>query len=181
MRRYGCLAHADAASLGNIAMSISESCHETTFPQIVADLRRRRVDEALHAVGAEARIVEQRPHVVEAEDEPLVQRRVIEDRMILPKILQIREWVVQFPRVVEKECLVLTLVNWHALASSRTLCEPHGPTCHTGSPSCFFQTLDGWPAGETDGEAAFDLFETIRQRVGKNLRELDLELYGSRN
>src|SRR6266542_1484661 len=34
------------------------------------------------------------------------------------------------------------------------LCEPHGPTCHTGEPSCFFQTLDELPAGETDGEAA---------------------------
>ena len=31
--------------------------------------------------------------------------------------------------------------------------------------------------GEWDNE----VFETIRQRVGKNLRELDLELYGSRN
>jgi len=44
------------------------------------------------------------------------------------------------------------------------LCEPHGPTCHTGEPSCFFQTLDELPAGETDGEAAFALFDTIRQR-----------------
>src|SRR6202040_548225 len=43
------------------------------------------------------------------------------------------------------------------------LCEPHGPTCHTGEPSCFFQTLDEIPAGETSGEAAAILFETIRQ------------------
>jgi phosphoribosyl-ATP pyrophosphohydrolase/phosphoribosyl-AMP cyclohydrolase len=44
------------------------------------------------------------------------------------------------------------------------LCEPHGATCHTGEPSCFFQTLDEIPAGETSGEAAAILFNTIEQR-----------------
>ena len=44
------------------------------------------------------------------------------------------------------------------------LCEPHGPTCHTGAPSCFFNTLERVPAGETSGEAAATLFETIKQR-----------------
>ncbi len=44
------------------------------------------------------------------------------------------------------------------------LCEPHGPTCHTGEPSCFFQTLDEIPSGETSGEAAAILFDTIEQR-----------------
>src|SRR5215210_2748943 len=44
------------------------------------------------------------------------------------------------------------------------LCEPAGPTCHTGAPSCFFQSLDGRPSGETSGEAAAELFDTIRQR-----------------
>lgn len=44
------------------------------------------------------------------------------------------------------------------------LCEPHGPTCHTGAPSCFFQTVDDVASGETSGEAAAHLFETIRQR-----------------
>ena len=44
------------------------------------------------------------------------------------------------------------------------LCEPSGPTCHTGEPSCFFQRLDEVPAGETSGEAAAVLFDTIRQR-----------------
>ena len=44
------------------------------------------------------------------------------------------------------------------------LCEPRGPTCHTGEPGCFFQGLDDVPAGETSGEAAAALFETIRQR-----------------
>jgi phosphoribosyl-ATP pyrophosphohydrolase/phosphoribosyl-AMP cyclohydrolase len=44
------------------------------------------------------------------------------------------------------------------------LCEPHGPTCHTGEVSCFFQTLDEIPAGETSGEAAAILFNTIEQR-----------------
>ncbi len=44
------------------------------------------------------------------------------------------------------------------------LCEPVGPTCHTGAPSCFFQTLDGVPTGETSGEAAAELFATIQQR-----------------
>jgi phosphoribosyl-ATP pyrophosphohydrolase/phosphoribosyl-AMP cyclohydrolase len=48
------------------------------------------------------------------------------------------------------------------------LCEPHGPTCHTGSASCFFQSLSDLPVGETDGEAAGKLFDTIleRQRTG---------------
>ncbi|MBV9545876.1 MAG: bifunctional phosphoribosyl-AMP cyclohydrolase/phosphoribosyl-ATP diphosphatase HisIE [Chloroflexi bacterium] len=48
------------------------------------------------------------------------------------------------------------------------LCAPHGPTCHTGAPSCFFETLDELPAGETDGEAAGVLWQTIleRQRSG---------------
>jgi phosphoribosyl-ATP pyrophosphohydrolase/phosphoribosyl-AMP cyclohydrolase len=44
------------------------------------------------------------------------------------------------------------------------LCEPHGPTCHTGERSCFFQTLDEIPSGETSGEAAAILFNTIEQR-----------------
>jgi phosphoribosyl-ATP pyrophosphohydrolase/phosphoribosyl-AMP cyclohydrolase len=48
------------------------------------------------------------------------------------------------------------------------LCEPHGPTCHTGEPSCFFQRLDEVPSAETSGEAAARLFSTIleRQRGG---------------
>ena len=48
------------------------------------------------------------------------------------------------------------------------LCQPHGPTCHTGAPSCFFQTLDGIGTGETNGEAAAHLFETVlaRQQSG---------------
>lgn len=44
------------------------------------------------------------------------------------------------------------------------LCEPHGATCHTGEPSCFFQRLDEVPPGETDGEAAAILFQTILER-----------------
>ena len=50
------------------------------------------------------------------------------------------------------------------------LCEPHGPTCHTGEASCFFQGLDEVPRGETSGEAAAILFNTIldRQRAGKS-------------
>ena len=44
------------------------------------------------------------------------------------------------------------------------VCDPEGPTCHTGEPGCFFQGLDDVPAGETSGEAAAALFETIRQR-----------------
>jgi phosphoribosyl-ATP pyrophosphohydrolase/phosphoribosyl-AMP cyclohydrolase len=44
------------------------------------------------------------------------------------------------------------------------LCEPRGPTCHTGEPSCFFGRLDDRPSGETNGEAAQALWETIRQR-----------------
>jgi phosphoribosyl-ATP pyrophosphohydrolase/phosphoribosyl-AMP cyclohydrolase len=44
------------------------------------------------------------------------------------------------------------------------LCQPLGPTCHTGEPSCFFSTLDDVPSGETNGEAAQALWETIRQR-----------------
>ncbi len=44
------------------------------------------------------------------------------------------------------------------------LCEPHGPTCHTGERSCFFQTLDEIPSGETSGEAAAILFDKIEQR-----------------
>ncbi len=44
------------------------------------------------------------------------------------------------------------------------VCEPHGPTCHTGEPSCFFQTLSGKPTAETSGEAAAQLFDTILER-----------------
>jgi phosphoribosyl-ATP pyrophosphohydrolase/phosphoribosyl-AMP cyclohydrolase len=44
------------------------------------------------------------------------------------------------------------------------LCEPHGPTCHTGAPACFFDTIDEVPPGETSGEAAAILFETILER-----------------
>jgi phosphoribosyl-AMP cyclohydrolase / phosphoribosyl-ATP pyrophosphohydrolase len=44
------------------------------------------------------------------------------------------------------------------------LCEPHGPTCHTGHASCFFQSLDEVPHAETSGEAAAILFNTILDR-----------------
>jgi phosphoribosyl-AMP cyclohydrolase / phosphoribosyl-ATP pyrophosphohydrolase len=44
------------------------------------------------------------------------------------------------------------------------LCEPNGPTCHMGEPSCFFQSLDDVPNGETSGEAAAHLFDTILAR-----------------
>ncbi len=43
-------------------------------------------------------------------------------------------------------------------------CEPHGPTCHTGEPSCFFHRVDEIPAGETSGEAAAHLFNTVLER-----------------
>jgi phosphoribosyl-ATP pyrophosphohydrolase/phosphoribosyl-AMP cyclohydrolase len=48
------------------------------------------------------------------------------------------------------------------------VCEPVGPTCHTGEPSCFYRTLDELPMVETSGEAAAHLFGTIleRQRRG---------------
>jgi phosphoribosyl-AMP cyclohydrolase / phosphoribosyl-ATP pyrophosphohydrolase len=48
------------------------------------------------------------------------------------------------------------------------LCEPAGPTCHTGEPSCFYRVLDELPTVETSGEAAAHLFDTIlaRQRSG---------------
>jgi phosphoribosyl-AMP cyclohydrolase / phosphoribosyl-ATP pyrophosphohydrolase len=44
------------------------------------------------------------------------------------------------------------------------LCEPHGPTCHIGAVSCFFNTLGELPSGETDGEAAAALWQTIQDR-----------------
>src|SRR5262249_38923904 len=44
------------------------------------------------------------------------------------------------------------------------LCEPHGPTCHTGAHSCFFNPLGECPLAETDGEAAAVLWQTIEQR-----------------
>jgi phosphoribosyl-ATP pyrophosphohydrolase/phosphoribosyl-AMP cyclohydrolase len=47
------------------------------------------------------------------------------------------------------------------------LCEPIGPTCHTGEASCFFQLLDEVPAAETSGEAAAHLFATILERQQK--------------
>lgn len=48
------------------------------------------------------------------------------------------------------------------------LCEPVGPTCHTGEASCFYRPLDELPMTETSGEAAAHLFETVlsRQRSG---------------
>ncbi len=44
------------------------------------------------------------------------------------------------------------------------LCEPAGPTCHTGQRSCFHEPLDGASRGATNGEAAAELFATIRAR-----------------
>lgn len=48
------------------------------------------------------------------------------------------------------------------------VCDPVGPTCHTGEPSCFYRGLDELPMAETSGEAASHLFETVleRQRTG---------------
>jgi phosphoribosyl-ATP pyrophosphohydrolase/phosphoribosyl-AMP cyclohydrolase len=45
------------------------------------------------------------------------------------------------------------------------LAEPVGPTCHTGEQSCFFDTLEDFDRGETSGEAAEELFGTIRERA----------------
>ncbi len=44
------------------------------------------------------------------------------------------------------------------------LADPAGPTCHTGERSCFFGQLGEMPRGETSGEAAAELFRTIKQR-----------------
>ena len=44
------------------------------------------------------------------------------------------------------------------------VCEPIGPTCHTGQVSCFYDTLDGVLPTETSGEAAAELWATIQQR-----------------
>jgi phosphoribosyl-ATP pyrophosphohydrolase/phosphoribosyl-AMP cyclohydrolase len=44
------------------------------------------------------------------------------------------------------------------------LCEPHGPTCHTNAPSCFFETLGDLPRGETSGESEAILMDTILER-----------------
>jgi phosphoribosyl-ATP pyrophosphohydrolase/phosphoribosyl-AMP cyclohydrolase len=44
------------------------------------------------------------------------------------------------------------------------LCEPHGPTCHTKAPSCFFESLGEFPRGETSGEAEAILIDTIHHR-----------------
>lgn len=48
------------------------------------------------------------------------------------------------------------------------VCDPVGPTCHTGEPSCFYRGLDELPMAETSGEAAGHLFATVleRQRSG---------------
>ena len=43
-------------------------------------------------------------------------------------------------------------------------CEPAGPTCHTGQPSCFYRSLEGAPPEESLGEAVLELWDTIRQR-----------------
>lgn len=44
------------------------------------------------------------------------------------------------------------------------LCEPAGPTCHTGEASCFFNPLGDAQPGETDAEAAAELMDTILTR-----------------
>ena len=44
------------------------------------------------------------------------------------------------------------------------VCEPQGPTCHTGEASCFHRTVEDFDAAETSGEAAAHLFETILSR-----------------
>ena len=44
------------------------------------------------------------------------------------------------------------------------LSDPTGPTCHTGDVSCFHNTLENAPVGETSGEAAAELFDTILAR-----------------
>lgn len=44
------------------------------------------------------------------------------------------------------------------------LCQPAGPTCHTGERSCFARGVEDLPRGETSGEAAAELFRTIKHR-----------------
>jgi phosphoribosyl-ATP pyrophosphohydrolase/phosphoribosyl-AMP cyclohydrolase len=49
------------------------------------------------------------------------------------------------------------------------LAEPHGPTCHTGSPSCFARTLDGAPAAERAPVIGFvvELADLIARRAAE--------------
>ncbi|HEV8309319.1 MAG TPA: hypothetical protein VGW35_16800, partial [Methylomirabilota bacterium] len=63
--------------------------------EVVADLGRRRVDEALHAVGAQSGVGEEGGDLRVAEDEPLIERRVVEDRVVLAEVFQIREGIIQ--------------------------------------------------------------------------------------
>jgi phosphoribosyl-ATP pyrophosphohydrolase/phosphoribosyl-AMP cyclohydrolase len=44
------------------------------------------------------------------------------------------------------------------------VCDPDGPTCHTGDPSCFARTLEDAASAETEGEAAGELWHTILAR-----------------
>jgi phosphoribosyl-ATP pyrophosphohydrolase/phosphoribosyl-AMP cyclohydrolase len=45
------------------------------------------------------------------------------------------------------------------------LAEPAGPTCHTGRPSCFFETVETSHDGPVVGETQEELFATIQQRL----------------
>jgi len=46
------------------------------------------------------------------------------------------------------------------------LCDPEGPTCHTGRRTCFYRTLDGAPVpGEAPGAGGLDwLYAILRDR-----------------
>jgi phosphoribosyl-ATP pyrophosphohydrolase/phosphoribosyl-AMP cyclohydrolase len=45
------------------------------------------------------------------------------------------------------------------------LVDPVGPTCHTGSPSCFFRTIDAQGASSEDGEDACAFLQRLERTI----------------
>lgn len=60
------------------------------------------------------------------------------------------------------------------------LCNPAGPTCHTGVVSCFFKKVHGAPAGGGDAQAGSEILSEIENVLQERTRSSDKGSYTAR-
>jgi hypothetical protein len=79
--------------------------------QIAPHFLGSRLNKSLHPVSAEPGVLKQTRDMVVLENEPSIERRIIKDRAVFPKIFEIRKGIVQLLRVVEKKILAFSVAN----------------------------------------------------------------------
>jgi len=94
------------------SLAASDSLHEhpcfkkrSDLSQIAPHFLGSRLNESLHPVNAELGVLKQSRDIVVLKNEPSIERRIIKDRAVFPKIFEIGKGIVQLFRVVEKKSL----------------------------------------------------------------------------